>query len=95
VVSSDPSEAEVVELDEDNESEMARHGITAAEAVQVLNNGPIWVPNKRRRAAVWLAIGFTDGGRALTLPVVYDEDRRSVRPVTGWDSTKGEQTKYL
>lgn len=83
-----------VEFDEGNESELAAHGITALEAWQVLANEPTWARNKKGRAANWLAVGRTDGGRRLSLPVVYDPVRRRIRPVTGWDSNQGELARY-
>ena len=54
-----------------------------------------WGPNKKARSALWLAVGYTDDGRALTVPLIYDDSRLMIRPVTGWDSTDGEKTKYL
>ncbi len=90
-----PRNAEEFEIDDGNESELAAHGITATEAVQVLLNDPEWVRNKKGRAGVWKAVGRTNGGRVLSIPVVYDDSRRVVRPVTGWDATPGEKTRYL
>ncbi len=40
-------------------------------------------------------IGYTDGGRALTLNVEMHEDTRNLRVITGWDCTQGERTRYL
>ncbi len=90
-----PRHATRVEFDENNESELARHNISASEAFEVLTNDPKWAPNKKGRAGLWLAVGRTDGGRPLTLPITYDDSRLSVRPITGWDSTAGEKTRYL
>ena len=89
-----PSALLEVELDEGNESELAAHQITALEAWQVLAGEPVWAPNRKGRAANWLAVGRTDGGRRLTLPVVYDSERRRARPITGWNSTAGELARY-
>lgn len=90
-----PRHALLVDFDEGNESELTAHGISAAEALQVLTNDPTWAPNKKGRAGVWLAVGRTDGGRALSIPVAYDEGRALLRPITGWDSTVGEKARYL
>lgn len=94
-MSGHPCHALDVDFDEGNESELAAHGISPSEAVELLNNDPVWAPNKRGRAGLWLAVGYTDGGRALTVPATYDESRFTVRPVTGWDSTDGEKARYL
>lgn len=89
-----PSAFLEVEFDEGNESELTAHGITVSEAWQVLTSEPAWARNKKNRAGLWLAVGRTDGGRRLTLPVTYDASRRHVRPVTGWPSTDGEIARY-
>jgi hypothetical protein len=85
-----PRDAEIVDFDEGNESELALHHITANEVMQLL-----WAANKKGLAGVWLAVGFTDGGRALSVPIIYDSGRNALRPVTGWDSSTGERTRYL
>lgn len=90
-----PRDAESVDFDEGNESELAAHGISASEVFQLLENSPKWAPNKKGRAGLWKAIGYTNGGRALTVPVTYDESQGVVRPITGWDCTPGERSKYL
>lgn len=89
-----PASFTAVEFDEGNETELAGHAIAATEAWEVLANEPTWAPNKKGRAATWLVVGRTDGGRALTLAVVYDESRGLLRPITGWLCTPGEMTKY-
>src|SRR5680860_317617 len=66
-----PRDAETIDFDDGNESELAGHGITALEVFQLVTNDPTWVPNRKGRAGLWLAVGHTDGGRALTVPVAY------------------------
>jgi hypothetical protein len=90
-----PRDATLVDLDEGNEAELAAHGITVVEVFEVLMNEPTWAQNRKGRAGLYIAVGFTHGGRALTIPVAYDEGKTMVRPVTGWDSTSGEKAKYL
>jgi len=94
-VCSHPRDAEAIDFDDGNETELAGHGITALEVWELVTNDPAWVPNKKGRAGMWLAVGRTAGGRALTVPVAYDEILRVVRPITGWNSTTGEQARYL
>ena len=55
----------------------------------------VWVPNKKHRAGDWKLVGFTRSGRALTVIVRSYEDRRVLRPITGWDCTVGDVSKYL
>jgi uncharacterized DUF497 family protein len=94
-VAGHPRDAELIEFDDGNESELAAHQISPVEVEQLFANDPKWAQNKKRRAGLWKAIGYTDGGRALTVPVMYDEIRLSVRPITGWDATAGERNRYL
>jgi uncharacterized DUF497 family protein len=68
-VAGHPRYAELLDFDDGNESELAGHQITPMDVYQLLENDPVWVPNKKKRAGVWLAVGFTDGGRALTVAV--------------------------
>lgn len=90
-----PYSSEDVEFDDGNESELAAHGIASSEVLQVINNDPVWAPNKKGRSGMWLCVGRTNGGRALSIPVKYDEIRMVIRPITGWDCSPGERTRYL
>lgn len=90
-----PTYAEEWDWDEDNESELAHHGIHVRDVYQVWANSPEWVPNKRRGSGDHKMLGLTDGGRALSIVVKYYRDRRMNRAITGWDATAGERTRYL
>jgi uncharacterized DUF497 family protein len=90
-----PSEAEAWEWDEGNEEELHRHSITARDIYEVWANGPTWVPNVRHRAGDWKMLGQTNGGRRLTIVVRLYSDRNVLRPITGWDSTAGERSRYF
>jgi hypothetical protein len=65
------------------------------EAEEVYANGGVFVPSKRGMSGDWKLAGRTDGDRTLTLVLHYDEDRRIIRVITGWDSTRDEQSRYL
>lgn len=82
-----------LQIDEVNESHLASHAISSAEVVQVWLNAPLYVPNKKGRAATWLMLGDTAGGRGLTVAVLV-LDPELLRPITGWDSTTGELTRW-
>ena len=90
-----PWHAEAIEWDEGNESELAAHGIRPAEVDELFEGGPKWGPTREYRAGDWKMVGYTASGRAITVVVSFDEARATLRPVTGWDSTQGEKTKYL
>lgn len=61
----------------------------------MLENDPVFVRNKKQRAGTWKAVGLTHGGRAISVPVLYDTNSAALRPITGWDATKGERDRYL
>ena len=90
-----PSDAEAGEWDQGNEEELHRHRITAWDVYEVWANGPTWVPNVRHRAGDWKMLGQTNGGRRLTIVVRLHSDRNVLRPITGWDSTAGERSRYF
>ena len=82
------------EWDEGNESELARHRITLQEVEEVFFNEPVWASNRRGRAGNRVMIGRTDGGRALTIIVRVELSTETIRAITGWESTRGERTRY-
>ena len=90
-----PYEQENVEIDEANTRELARHGVSTWSAKDVVDDPVVWVPNKKFRSGAWKAVGFDRGGRALTIICDYDPIRRSLRPITGWDATASDWSKYL
>jgi hypothetical protein len=40
-------------------------------------------------------LGRTDGGRQLAIVIRFYADRSMLRPITGWDATAGEPSRYL
>lgn len=89
-----PRDAEDLEFDEVNEAHLARRGITATDVTQVWLNSPTYVPNKKGLTAAWLMLGDTEGGRSLTVAVLTLEQVLRLRPITGWNSTAGELTRW-
>ena len=75
----DPTEFDL-EFDED---ELAGHGITVDEVVEVIWNGFEVRRNKRIYGGYQL-VGYTDGGRKLKL-IVYERRKALIRVITGWD----------
>ena len=68
------------EFDED---ELAKHGITVDEVVEVIWNG-FGVRRNKRYHGGYQVIGYTDGGRWLKL-IVYEKQKGLIRVITGWD----------
>lgn len=90
-----PRDAEGFEWDEEeNEAELWTHGIRWWGVEDVFWNGPTWTRDKRDASGDYKMIGETDGGRRLTIVVEVKTVRRILRPITGWNSTKGELSRY-
>jgi hypothetical protein len=83
-----------LEIDEWNERECGQHGVTPLELFQVLDEAPLFFPNKRRHRATLLMIGPTGGGRCLTVPIAPTDRAGVWRPATAWRSTVAELAKY-
>ncbi len=90
-----PRDAESWEWDDGNERELSRHHIRVEEVYEVWQNAPRFAPNIRHRAGDWKMMGLTNGGRKLTIVLGYHAHGRVLRPITGWDATVGEQTRYF
>ena len=90
-----PTTATAWEWDDGNERELAGHGISSMDVYEVWANGAYWVPNRRGRSGDWKMCGRTDGGRRLTVVVRFYPDRGLIRPITGWDATHGERSRYF
>lgn len=76
-----------------NSAKLAAHGIAEGEVEQVFSRNPIWAPNPRN-ADRYKMIGYTNGGRALTIIVAITEDD-DLLPITGWDVDGEERARYL
>jgi hypothetical protein len=81
-------------LDQHNLAEMARHGVSAAEVVQVIANRHVTAPNPRGEAGGILLIGETDGGRLLTIPLASTDDPTTWRPATAFDASRHQRTVF-
>lgn len=89
-----PRDAEGFEWDEDNEDELWDHKIRPWEVEQVFWNHPVWAPNKKGRSGDYMMVGKMNGGRRLTIPVKPNAATRRLRPITGWESSPAELSKY-
>lgn len=76
-----------IEVDEDNEEHLTRHGVTVTEVYQVLAGDPDVRRNRKQRTATHVAIGTTAGGRRLIVPFI-DKGGGTVRPITAWEIGK-------
>jgi hypothetical protein len=81
-------------LDEHNLAEMVRHGVLAAEVMQVIANRHVSAPNPRGEWGSILLIGETDGGRVLTIPLAPTDDPTTWRPATAFDASRHQRTVF-
>lgn len=80
-----------LEFDDYNIEELAGHSIAPQEIAQILQNRFTVRRNKKNRAGNRQLIGFTDGGRILTVVLAPTHISDRWRPITGWDSTDSER----
>jgi len=78
-------------FDDENEDEMAAHGLTPRRVLQVLDNFHIVVPNRRERRAPLLIVGRDSGGACISIPIEPTRDPLIWRPVTAWPSKDSER----
>jgi uncharacterized DUF497 family protein len=83
-----------LELDDENEGEMASHGVSVIELLQLLDDRIEVFRNKKGRTARHLMMGVTHGGRVLTVPIVPTAVEGRWRPVTAWEATPPEKARY-
>jgi uncharacterized DUF497 family protein len=71
-------------FDEENEEEMAKHGISPEQLLQVLD-GPYRVrKNRHQRRASHLILGRDRQSQCIAIPVEPTHVREIWRPVTAW-----------
>lgn len=79
-----------VVLDEHNLAEMARHGVSESEVLQVMWNRHLTARNPRGEPGGILMVGETNGGRVLTIPLAPTDDPSTWRPATAFDASRDQ-----
>ena len=69
-------------FDDENEEEIAAHGLSSYRVVQVLDNIHIVLPNRKRRRGSYLIIGRDNGGSCISIPVERTYKANLWRPIT-------------
>ena len=83
-----------LEFDDGNEPKFAAHGISTHEVMQVLEDNFCLFRNKRQASGSYLLVGRTHGGRLITIPIVETIVPGRWRPITAWESSRAERTRY-
>lgn len=69
---------------------LADRRISQFQVEEVFLNGAAFKSNRIDQTGDWLMIGLTNRGRPLTVVVLVIDETRSLRPITGWDSSISE-----
>lgn len=90
-----PWDAENIEWNEGNESKVLAHGISPKEVMEALEDAEIWRPNEKGKSGNWKAYGKTNGGKAITMVVHWDEITMNLRPITAWPASNSEKGRFF
>ena len=80
-------------FDDENEEEMAAHGLTADTISQLLDHPLVVLRNRKERRAQYLIIGRDKGRRCIAVPVESTHDPTLWRPVTAWPCKDNERAR--
>jgi uncharacterized DUF497 family protein len=90
-----PCRGNSFEWDEHNSEKLGRRAIFPYEVEEVFADNPAWKRDKNADGpARYLMIGKTAGGRPLTVVVLCRDETRTLRAITGWDSSSTEVAYY-
>ncbi len=78
-------------FDDHSEGELAEHGLTIEQVIQILEEKPKFFRQKNGRIR---AVGPDRSGRMLSVIFEDPTDRGSAYVVTGWPSDKEEIARY-
>lgn len=81
-------------FDDENESKLARHWITAAEVQEVHDKWPRYYENRAGRRASHVMVGPTRTGRLLVVPIEEWGWPGHWRPVTAFEATPNQVARY-
>jgi len=80
--------------DEHNERHLAQHGISRADAEDVLSGNHMLLEHQMEGDEQrWIALGATRAGRILS--IVFSVRGEAVRPITGWQAEKETADMYV
>lgn len=84
---------DALEIDDEVEEHLARHGVRAWELWEVIANAHLVRQNPRRADRVHI-IGSTHGGRILTASMASTDDEGMWRPVTAFPAGDADARIY-
>ena len=81
-------------FDDENEAKFERHRVTVAEVQQVYDKWPRYYENRAGSRATHVMVGPTRTGRLLVVPLERWDQEGLWRPVTAFDATPGQASRY-
>lgn len=85
---------EDLEFDDTTVEHLWNHGISDADVMAVLDSKFVVLRNKGGHSGAYKIIGRDRSGRLITVVIVESEVNGRWRPITGWLSTRGEETRW-
>lgn len=80
-------------LDDENVDKMWDHGIVPEQVIQVLDNRPVVVVNRKNRRGEYLLHGRDNGGTCISIPIEPTADPSVWRPITAWPCKENEEAR--
>lgn len=87
-------DVEDLAFDDENEAEMARHGVVPREVDQIHQNAPQYFRNKSDARGSHVMMGPTDSGRMHLVPLERCGSSRTWRPITAFEPTPHQRARY-
>lgn len=84
---------DALEIDDHNESEMSRHGVSVREVMQVCEGEFEVLRNANKHGALYLMVGKTLSGRWLTVPIAPTGQPGVWRPATAFPARRSDRSK--
>ncbi|MBI2909376.1 MAG: hypothetical protein HYX92_17160 [Chloroflexi bacterium] len=85
---------EDLEFDDANVEHLWNHGISDADVIALLDGKFVVLRNKRGHSGAYKIIGRDKNRHLITVVIVESDVKGRWRPVTGWLSTRGEETLW-
>lgn len=83
-----------LEIDEEVEAHLARHGVRAGEIWEVVSNTHLLIPNREQGGGRVYLLGATNGGRILKASLAPTDDPGTWRPVTAFPADVADVRLY-
>lgn len=83
-----------LEIDDEVEEHLARHGVRAYELWEVLSNDHLTFPNRDEGEGRIYLLGLTHGGRLVKASLAKTDDEGTWRPVTAFTGSDADRKLF-